>query len=149
MMGMMSVGWSSCPLGILMYQTTLVGWLARATTTTTTTRQMTDAARVCHVPLQEHLAEAVGIQVKPEVVSPSVDRTKFSSVRECLTACDDAGDKCSGRCSGRKRLGGGCLRLCQGMPTLCHMHAWVSGCCYGGRSLMHTMHVTCMQNNTQ
>lgn len=27
---------------------------------------------------------------------PSIDRTKFTTVRECLNACDDAGNKCSG-----------------------------------------------------
>jgi hypothetical protein len=46
--------------------------------------------------LQEHLAEAVGIQKLPSDVVSGLDRTTFTSVKDCLTACDDAGDKCSG-----------------------------------------------------
>lgn len=38
----------------------------------------------------------MGIQVDPAVVLPNVDRLAFTSVKDCLTACDDAGDRCSG-----------------------------------------------------
>lgn len=62
------------------------------------TKMPTTSVPLAHVPahLQEHLAEAVGIQKLPSDVVSGLDRNSFTSVKDCLTACDDAGDKCSG-----------------------------------------------------